>query len=408
MGASLANLDQALREDYQPGVREELNNANVLLAQVEKNERDVEGRRAVLSLHVTRNSGVGARLEGGIKPTAGNQGYAEERVPLKTNMAVVTFTQEVILQTKTDKGSFVRAVDSELTRAKDDLKRDVNRQLWGTTDGVIATAGTTTASTTVQLAAATPLSAMRELEVGMYIDLGTVAAPQTVASNRQITAVDSVNKTITISGAAVTTTSSHKVFRTGLNATSSANNVELTGVQSIVATSGTLFNVDPATYPVWATPTASFNTSGGSISENAVTKVQDNIAIASGQEADLIISSYGVRRAYATLLTTNKRFVNTVDLKGGFKGLDVSNGGSPTALVVDRDCPDGTMWLLNTSHLFEYQASDWEFQNDDGSILARQTGAGSSLSYEGTIYKRHEFTTDMRNAHGALTGLTEA
>jgi hypothetical protein len=63
--ASTTTLDAALKEYYLPPAREQLNNENMMLAQIERTSRHVEGRRAVLSLHVQRNSGVGARAEGG-------------------------------------------------------------------------------------------------------------------------------------------------------------------------------------------------------------------------------------------------------------------------------------------------------------------------------------------------------
>ena len=74
MALSLTNADSALKEYYLPPLRDQLNNENVLDSIVSKNTQDVEGRRAILSLHVTRNSGVGSRLENGTLPTAGNQG----------------------------------------------------------------------------------------------------------------------------------------------------------------------------------------------------------------------------------------------------------------------------------------------------------------------------------------------
>ena len=65
MALTLTTADSALKEDYQPAIREQLNNEIMMLAQIESNSTDVEGRRAVLSLHVSRNSGVGPRAEGG-------------------------------------------------------------------------------------------------------------------------------------------------------------------------------------------------------------------------------------------------------------------------------------------------------------------------------------------------------
>ena len=52
-----------LKEFYLPTVHDQLVNKNEYLAQLEKNDQDVEGTEAVLSLHVGRNQGIGARKE---------------------------------------------------------------------------------------------------------------------------------------------------------------------------------------------------------------------------------------------------------------------------------------------------------------------------------------------------------
>src|SRR4051812_170585 len=103
-GTTLTTADAALKEDYQPTIREQLNNSSMLLNQIERNSKDVEGRRAILSLHTNRNSGVGARAEGGTLPTAGSQGYTEERVPLRYNYGRIKLTGPVIRAMKSDKG----------------------------------------------------------------------------------------------------------------------------------------------------------------------------------------------------------------------------------------------------------------------------------------------------------------
>ena len=151
MSLTLTNADAALKEDYQPAMREQLNNTVQFLAQIERNSKDVEGRRAVLSLHVKRNSGVGARQDGGSLPSAGAQGYAEERVPLRFNYGRIQISGPTLRAMKSDEGSFVRALDSETKGVVTDLRRDVNRQLFGTSDGVIAATDVTAGSTTVVL-----------------------------------------------------------------------------------------------------------------------------------------------------------------------------------------------------------------------------------------------------------------
>jgi hypothetical protein len=408
-GLTLSTANEALKEDYQPVVRDQINQAIMLLMQVEKNTRDVEGKRAVLSLHVKRSSGIGARQEGGTLPTAGNQTYAEERVPLKYNYGRIQVSGPVIRAMKSDRGSFVRAVQSETQGVTNDLKRDVNRQVWGDASGKIATCGTTTAATTVVLASTTTQAQLRQLEVGQTIDIGTTADVGAVATGRTINSVDFANKTIDISGAAVTTSSSHFIYRAGLVASgSSANGVEMNGIQSIVKASGTLFNIDPSTYPVWKSYVDSA-VSNRSVSENLFASVMHNVRINSGEDPNLIVASDGVYRAYANLLTALKRFPNTLDLKGGFKALDMSagttGGGTDVGFTWDRDAPGNKAWFLNTAHLTEYVASDWEFMDDDGAVLSRVANIDA---YEATLFRDAELATDRRNAHGLCSELTEA
>jgi len=403
-GADTTTADKALKEFYEPALVEELNQDNVLLAHIETTDEDVEGREVVLSLHVSRNSGVGARKAGDNLPSAGAQGYIDERVKTKRNYGRIQIDGELIRTMKSDRGSFTRAVDSESRGVVEDLKRDVNRQLWGTADGVIATCGTTTSSNTIVLAASTPQSTARQFEVGMVIDIGTTSSPfNQIANGVMITAVDPTAGavTITVDGSAVSTTSSHRIYRHGAGG-SGTNQREVTGLQAIVDSTGTLFNVNPTTYPVWASYEDS---AGGNATELKFQKAMDKTRIQSGQDISMILTTDGVYRNYFAQLQASKRYANTQTLNGGFEALTVSSGRGPVSLSWDRDCPDGTAIGLSLKNLKQYQKSDWEFMQEDGAVLSRVQGQDA---YEATLFKYHELATNRRNAFFKLTGLTES
>lgn len=404
MGLDLTTASEALKSDYLPTIREQLNHSIMLLEQVEQNTEDVEGLEWVLNLHVGRNSGVGARRENGVLPTAGAQAYKKTRGGLKFQYGRIQISGPVIKAMKSDKGSWTRAVESESKGIVRDLKRDVNRQLYGTSDGVIAAAGVTTASTTVVLAATTTLVTIRQLEVGMVIDIGTVASPTAVASGRTITAVNRAAKTITISGAAVTTADTDRIFRSG----SGGVGVEVTGLQSIVAASGTLQNVDPAVTPSWASQVFPNPASPGTLrstTDTILEQAMDEVHIESGEDLNLFITTAGVRRNFASSLKSLKRFNDTVDLKGGFKGLSVTTGRGEVTLTDDRDAPSNIAFGLSTPNLLEMVESDWEFMDEDGAVLNR---VPNTDAYEATLFKYHELVTDRRNAHCLITDLQES
>jgi hypothetical protein len=407
-GLTFTNADSALKEYYIGPIREELNNTLLLLGLIENNTTDIEGRRAVLSLHVARNSGVGARAEGGSLPSAGNQAYAQEQIKLKYNYARITLTGPIMRAMKSDKGSFTRALESETKGATNDLKRDINRQLWGTSDGVIIKTAVTTASTTLNFAATSTTSQLRQLEPGMIIDTGA-ATPFTTTTGTTIVSVNVAAKTAVVSPA-ITTAAGDSVVRTGSGGSGAAQK-ELTGLQTIIAASGTLFNVDPTVNPVWA---STVNANGGtqrSVSENLFASVMQNIAIQSGQDIDTVIGSDGVFRAYANLLTALKRFPSTTDLKGGFKALDMSaggyGGGQDVKLCWDRDTPSNSAFFLNTKaeSLSLFSMSDWEWMQEDGAVLIRVSGQDA---YEATLFGYKELATSARNRNGVCQDLTEA
>lgn len=399
MALDLSGAAGALKKFYLPGARSQINNKCLLLNQVQRGSEHVEGAEWVLSLHLRRNSGVGARSETGTSPTAGKQLHVQARDTTKEIRGRIEITGKVIKAMASNKGSFVRAIDSEMKGVTNDAYRDMNRQLAGTGNGVIATCDDTSSSTTVELLTTTPKSAMRQLEVGMLIDIGTVASPTAVASEREITSVNVSARQIVISGAAVSTTgSTHFIFRSGAGGTG----VETHGLQEIVKASGSLFNVDPSTYPEWVSYAK--DAASGPINDTMLEETMDEIDLASGKEIDLWLTSYGVYRAYGDYLSKMKRSPNTVDLKGGFKALAILSGSREAGLTRERDIPDGKAFALNTECLFAPEMSDWHFMDDDGAVLSR---VANKRAYEATLVKDMDFATDQRNAHGVVNAIAE-
>lgn len=419
MPASLSTVDAILKDDYKDFI-EQLNDAMFLISQVETRKDTVQGRIARHAIHLGRSSGVGARGENGTLPTAGNQAYATVPVPVRYVYGRIQLSGPTIRQAVTDRGAFVDALDAEMMGIRQDAMKDVNRQLWGTSNGVIAQCGTTTASTTVQLATTTGSTALRQLyfDGGMVVDIGTVASPTTIASARTVTAVDTTNKTISISGAAVTTSSSHFVFRTGAGGASSNTGqpgdgqIELTGVQTIVSDSAILHTINPSSQPNWK---AYVNSNGGtnrSVSETLITGAIMKTLIASGKKPNLLVSAEGVHLSVANLFLSLKRNMEQTQLKGGYAGIQyyspsVSGKGDegPTVLYADFDCPNNKLYGINTESLVWHQVGEgWSFMDMDGAVMNRKPDLDA---YEATLTCYAELACKQRNSHFVISDLTE-
>jgi hypothetical protein len=325
-----------------------------------------------------------------------------------------------IRQAVTDRGAFVDALDAEMSGIRRDAMKDVNRQLWGTSNGVIAQCGTTSSSTTVVLASSTGTTALRNLffDGGMVVDIGTVASPTTVASARTITAVDETNKTVTISGAAVTTSSTHFLFRTGAGGASSNSGqpgdgqIELTGIQTIVDDTAVLHTINPSSQPKWKSYVNSNGGTNRAVTETLITGSIMKALINSGKKPSLLVSSEGVHMSVANLFLSLKRNMEQTQLKGGYAGIQyyspsVSGQGDegPTVLYADFDCPNNRLYGINPESLVWHQVGEgWQFMDLDGAVMNRKPDIDA---YEATLTCYAELACKQRNSHFVIKDLTE-
>jgi hypothetical protein len=401
-GLTLTLADAVLKEDYKGPLRKQINDMVVLSAQVAKNRDDIYGRRAIIPLQVGRNTGVGARLETEVLPVAGNQATVDQIVPLRSNYGRIRLTRQVISRMEKDRGAFLRSVALEMDGLRDDCARDYNRQLWGTSNGVLATCGTSGPSTVVALAATTPEQTLVNLAEGMLLDIGTVANPVSIATARLVVSVDFTNKTVTISGANVSVTPAAFLFRSGAGGTG-ASQRELTGVQTMVIDTGALFSVDPATFFSWAAINESNAGVVRPVSENIVTKAMMRTRNRSGQADFALYAEDQVYRAAVNNLSAKHRIVNTLDLKGGHSAIAYVLGGKTYPLIAERDCPINVMYGLTHAKFVEYVDEDWQWEDLDGSAL--HLAMDGTHAFEAYYFKFSEFATVQRNAHFLLGDL---
>lgn len=389
MGSTLTTISSLLKNQYLGPVREQINNSIVLLNRVGKDEESVVGKNFTIPVHYGRNEGIGARADGGTLPTAGNQGYHETIVPMKYLYGRIKLTGPSIKAAKTNEGAFMRAVESEMKGITRDLKSEFNRMLYGDGTGALTVCGTTNASTTVVVASTA------KLRVGMPIDVIVTAdgSTSTGAVGRTVASIASAT-TFVISGAAITTDNTFSVYRAG------SRNLEIMGLSGIVATTGALQNIDPSTYAWWKANVSSNSGTNRALTELMMQTALDTVETVGDGKITAIYASYGVRRAYQALLQTDRVYQNVMKFDGGFSALEYN--GLP--LFADKDCPANTLFFVDEDKLKFYRMSDFEFMEDDGSVLSRVSGEDA---YEAVLYKYAEFGTSARNAHYALKDITE-
>jgi len=401
MAQTLTNFDEALKIDYLPVVREQLNNAKVLSMKIERNERDVSGKRYQLTTHTGRNSGIGSGTETGL-PTAGQQEFLNPYGNVKYLRGRIQVSGPTIEASKDDKGAIVRALETEIKGVTEDMKKEVNYQFFNDGSAVRALVNGDP-GTEVTLTLDAP--GTRWLQEGMLIDFidSDAGTTRTPTSGTYIASISSSTaaKTNVVNVGAVE--DNDWIIRKGARAaatTDLSDSYEMMGLKGIIDDGTyvtTLENLSRTTYPHWNCSTSSTDSNSGTNRDLTLDLIQAQLTAveSNGGKTNLIISDFGMRDAYAALVVADKRFVNTLELDGGFKGLDM-NG---IAWVADGDCSGNTIYFIDTEHLQVMQMSDWNWMDRDGSVLSR---VASTDAYEAVLYWYAELTTDRPKSFSFL------
>lgn len=400
-GTTLTYFDAALKIDYLPVVRSQLNNDKILTSKIARNERDVVGKEWRGVAHYGRNSGIGSGSETGALPTAGYQAYANPYGSVKYIRGRIQVSGPVMEASKNDKGAIVRALASEIQGVTEDMKKEVNYQLFN--DGTAVRAvlnGDPGTEVTLTLDGV----GTRYLWDGMHIDiLDPAGAETTNGLNLTITSVDSATQATLSAAADADVADNDVITRAGAtnNTTgSSFVSYEMMGLKGIVDDGTyvtTLHNLSRSSYAWWKCSTFTGDDNSGTKRDLTLELMQSAVSAveANGGKVNLIVCDHAIRDAYAALVIADKRFPNTMKLDGGFAALEF-NG---IALVPDADCQPNTMYFLDTDHLQIMQMADWNWMDKDGAVLSRVAGYDA---YEAVLYWYADLTTDKPRAHSFL------
>lgn len=450
--AILSNYSYVLKTFYLPAIREQINNATVLLNRLKRNTEDVAGKNATIAVHYGRNLGTMALPDGGLLPDAGYQKVIETIVPMKYNYGRITVSGPTIKATRTERGAFAKAIDYEMKGLIKDVSKDINRQLWGSGYGILARWQSTTDSNTYVLQK-TYLPAAggagfgsgfgskymmpegatgAEIVAVVYSTGASIAVDATPLAPSAVT-IGAATDTITatdpdVTEAAGTVYIKGNATRAVLSGTSDVTRNEMMGIYGIVndldpdscftvggvgttgfTTAGTLQSLDVSTYSFWKGQV--FPHSGGrftaqralttELMQEAVDGVEAQLADDTGGALSptILLTTRAIRRKYAELLKADKRFIDWKVMDGGFKVLEFN--GIPMA--VDNDAHDGEMYFLYEPSLAIYQMSDLEWMEEDGNVL---TKIANYDAYEAILFAYWELGCSRRNVNAVLTDIS--
>ncbi len=399
-----------LKEVYEPRVRDQLQSEVVTISRIQKTSEGVEtdaigGKYVRFGVRVQRNHGIGSRNEMEALPSPKTQDYRSAQLSLSYGYGAIQLSGQSFELADSNVQAFATVLDQEVEGMREGLRKETNRQVYGTTTGILAVAASGTTTTFVTTNA-------QYLEIGMFVDVydatDTNGANVLNNANVQITDItfSAGSYTVTLGSTVTAVAVGDFLTRTG------SRGKEPVGFEHMVAGltntnvlgtgTGALYGI---THSTW---TGNMDSTAGAISEGRMINLIDLIRTRGGRTT-VGFCSLGVRRAYANLLEQQRRYVNTTEFAGGFKGISFTTDYGDVPIVADFDCQPGRLYFMNEKEIKIYQNADWTWMNRDGNMWQRLIdSAGEYDAYRARMFKYWQIGTHRRNSHGLMTGIIEA
>ena len=388
MAITVQSADNVLKSVYLDVISEQLNTKiNPFLAQINKNSNDVVGKEVKKRVLYDLNGGVGAGTEEGDLPKAIGNKYETITLPLKNFYGVIEISDKALRASEGNSGAFVNVLNSEMEGLIKASQNNFGRMLFGDGSGKISSIGEVDGENIC-------VTELAKFKAGMIVDFYNEDGQlMTNGKARKVIEVDYDNNCIKVEGENVVSAT----FMGGYVTYAGALNNELLGLEAIFNDNETLYGFNKEENQ-WLKPVVS---NCSNLSEIEIQKVIDEIEERTGEAPNMIICSFGVRRALQRLFAQAGTRINDVELAGGYK--TISYNGIP--IVVDRYCPRGSMYLLNTNDFELQQLCDWRWlEGEDGKILKQIPG---KPIYTATLVKYAELLCSRPCGQGKISGIIE-
>ena len=382
MSEITTTTDAALfKRMYIGPISNQLNTKKILMNRIKKSSKEVSGSDVRLPLMSSYGAGVGARTEGDDLPTADGVKSDIATFSTKNIYGRYQVTGRAIRASRNDTGAFVRLMKHHMQGKTTAVDRQMNRMHFTGSTGVIATENGGGANSATQT-----FNRTQYFQEDMLVTFST-------AGNATVSSIDHANRQVTFT-ASINVASGETV-----TVEAATSGEELQGLGQFAATTGSVQGLNPATSGegFWKGQVRGTSGSPVQFSELRLIQLINDVEDAGGEVDYGITSSQGLVEIF-NVLAAQRQFVNTVELKGGYKAIMVN--GIP--IVRDDQCQhtntETTCYVFDSSSLGHYTMQGFHWMDDDGSVFNRILNKDA---YEATLIWDGEMGTNARNRIGA-------
>ena len=385
---NLQSAENALKTYYLDAIKDSLDvKTSPFLSQIEHSTADVYGKDVKKLIRLGFNGGIIAGAETGDLPKGDSAPYLPLVATLKNLYGTIEISDKAIRAAMTNEGSFVNLLNEEMTHLVNGAKYNFNRMLMGNGKGFLAEYMSPSDNSVL-------LDHVGRVQMGMMVKLcDKNYEPVEGDTVRKVLFVDRESGAVRLSGDAI----GSDIPKEGYLVIDTQED-ELTGLKALFESSG-VYGLDEEQYDMIRPYEMNLD---AEFEEVGLQNVIDYIEQETNATPNLIICSFGVRRAIINYYKEKGVAMPAVEIEGGFKA--VSFNGIP--IVADRFCDRGTLYLINTDDFKLCQLCDWQWmENEDGKILHQVPG---KPVYTATLVKYAELLCERPNGQARVTGIYEA
>ena len=377
------NADNALKTFYLDAVTKSIDlKTNPFLAQIERTSVGVSGKEVKKLVRVGINGSVGVGTETGDLPKASEGQYVEFVAPLKNIYGTIEISDKALRASQNDEGALVNLLNMEMEGLVESAKYQFGRMIFGNGRSYLTTI------TYIENQIVTVEDSAKLME-GMVVTLESMG---TVVKDVVIRKLDRISNKILLDDSV-----DLSVFTETVNVYASYKMEELIGLDALFD-NDTLYGHKKADNPFMRSYLVEYD---GEFNEQILLKTIDQLEEFSGERVNMILCSWGVRRAMEYYFNSMGAPLPTQDIGNGFKVPTYK--GIP--IIADRFCQKGSMYLLNTNDFKLCQLCDWQWlEGEDGTILRQVPG---KPVYTATLVKYAELICERPNGQGKITGIEE-
>ena len=382
---TLQTADKALKNFYLDAITKEIDTkVSPFLSKIEKTSANVVGKGVSKVIRLGMNGGISAGSETGALPESGDNDYITLNTTLKNLYGTIEISDKALRASATDEGAFVNILNEEMDALVKSAKFNFSRMLFGSGNGIIANIASVGSDSYM-------VTSLKGFIEGMFVDFWKNGVK--THSRLKVTSVNRETSRITVEGRDFLEKAAPdpgtEVRLCGCEAEH-----ELTGLGALFSQND-IYGVDRS--KSYMKPYIKSNV--GQIDETVLQMALDAIEESSGSKVNMIICSWTVRRALTEILKEKQLVLSMMDM--GDNQTVLAYNGIP--IVVDRFCPEGTMYLLNTDDFKLCQLCDWQWmEGEDGKILKQIAG---KPVYTATLVKSAELLCTKPCGQGILQGI---